>query len=173
MAAQTATQEGKFLVVTHDEVGTRVYKGHLGDSDVDLVIRQGDQVVVDSRWNDVAAFVRDVKKGILKLFRTDDPPDVERPKINPDFQLSPVQAAFVANICYHKELSNEVKERIKIHTALGKGGVTMPGSSVSKKFVTVEHAQTLRAALDLETRYRNRPAVKKLLTQTLKEIEAL
>lgn len=175
MATQTATKEdeGKFLVASHDTVGTRVYRGHLGESDIDLVIGQGEKVVIDDRWNDVSSFVRDVQKGIIKMWRTDTPPDVECPKVSHEYHLTPTQEAFVANICYHKELSDEVKARIKIHTVLGKGGVTMPGSSVSKKYVTVDHAQTLRAALDLETRYRNRPAVKKLLSQTLKEIEAL
>lgn len=173
MATQTVTPEGKFLVASHEEDGTRVYAGHLGDSDIDLVIRQGDKVVIDDRWNDVASFVRDVKRGIVKLFRTDEPPDVERPQISKDFALSPMQSAFVQNICYHKELSAQVKDVISIHKVLGEGSMTRPGSSVSKKYCQTDHALALRAALELESRYHNRKAVIALLKKTLKEIEAL
>jgi len=167
-----------FLLASHAEDGYRAYQGVIDGVRQEVVIPPGVEVAVHEGWLHEPTFARDMQHAeaedaVLTIRRSAVIPLPVRPDVDEVYNLSDTLAHIARRVCYENELDAQVKQALEVHTLLGPGGMTPNGVRVNKRYCKDTHVPFLRAIIDLETRYRNRPKMLKYLRGVIGEIEAL
>ena len=164
--------KGKFLIAWHTGEGYLNYPSTKDGPD-ELILSPGVERVIDKRWLDDPNFARDVQNENVFTRWDDKVPPSARPEIDPGYELTASQRAIVHGLCYPEQVRETVWEVVEHRKRLGVGGISPAGVAVTKTMLKNEHAQVIRAALDLEGRLRKRPEVIERLSGELTQIEAL
>lgn len=172
-AMPTIVGDGEFLIASHKDLGYLTYEFSPNGERVSAVLAPGVESVVNDRLLKFPPFVRDFQRRKITLRRDNTIPDPTRPAVSPDFALDASQNGLVQQICYGDKLSQPILDTINLHELLKPGGRSVDGVRVTKEYLLKEHSVCLRAALDLEGRYKKRKPVLSTLKTALQRIEAL
>lgn len=141
----------------------------------EFIVRPWEHTMIEDAWLDDGELQRLVEEGVVEIVRSDKP--MKNPDRNPNPVLvdgmSPAMVQTIKLIC-STPYSQQYEKVINLHHHLSpETGMPKPGTLVTSDYLKRVHSRFLKAIVDLESRWQNRPGVISACTQALDAISRL
>jgi hypothetical protein len=167
-------ERSKILVAYNPGPGMRAYVSARPGEVPDLVLPAWRHTPIDRAYLDNLWFRQDQDAGLIEVKEVDSLPAQDGWSVAPRFaaDMEPHYLQFVMRLC-SEEWSPMFENAVSLSAQISANGRPLQNSRVTVTFLRETHVLTLRAALDLEERWRKRKPVIAALKSELKAIEKL